>query len=184
MVQRTPQARFCFHHCRNYSDFGILGNAALEVFEKRHNKSCTEEQRKNILSTMRKLPPHAEVPDGLDILKKHRLRLVALTNSTSSIAEAQLTHAGIRDFFHAVFSADAVKRLKPAAEPYNMVAKSLGVAPKSLLMVAAHSWDIAGAIRAGLHGAFIARPGQIFDALTPQPAFVALDLVDFARQIV
>ena len=117
-------------------------------------------------------------------MKKRGFRLVALTNSTPSTAEAQLTHAGIRNFFEVVFSADTVKRLKPAVEPYEMIATSLSVAPNSLLMVAAHSWDIGGAIRAGLSGAFIARPGQILDALTSKPAFVASDLVDLARQII
>jgi len=168
----------------NYSDFGIIGQAALEVLEKRHGKPCTEEQSRKILSTMRKLPPHADVPEGFEILKEHGFRLVALTNSTASTAEAQLSHAGIRNFFEVVFSADTVKRLKPAAEPYQMTATSLGVAPDSLLMVAAHSWDITGAMRAALSGAFIARPGQILDALTPRPAFVATDLVDLARRII
>lgn len=167
----------------NYSDFGVIGHAALEVLEKRYRKPCTEGQRKNILSIMRKLPPHADVPEGLETLKSQGFRLVALTNSTASTAEAQLTHAGIRGFFQFVFSADTVKRLKPAPEPYQMVVTSLGLPANSLLMVAAHSWDIAGAIRAGLSGAFIGRLGQILDALTPKPAFVASDLADLARQI-
>jgi len=167
-----------------YSDFGLIGKAALEVLEKRHGKPSTEGQREDLLSNMRKLPPHADVPEGLERLKKEGFRLGALTNSTAPTAEAQLTHAGIRDFFQLVFSADTVKRLKPATEAYRVVARSLGVAPNSLLMVAAHSWDIAGAIRAGLNGAFVARPGQILDALTPKPAFVASDLLDLARQII
>jgi 2-haloacid dehalogenase len=167
----------------NYSDFGIVGHAALEVLEKRYNKLLTQEHRTNIVSLMRKLPPHSDVPEGLETLKKRGFRLVALTNSTKSTAEAQLTHAGIRDFFEFVFSADTVKRLKPAPEPYQMVATSLGVAPNSLLMVAAHSWDIAGAIAAGWSGAFVARRGQILDALTPQPAFVASDFADLTRQV-
>ncbi len=111
----------------NYSDFGIIGDAALKVLEERYGKPCAEEQRKNILSIMRKLPPHADVSEGLETLKKEGHRLVALTNSIASTAEAQLTHAGIRDLFQFVFSADTVKRLKPAAEPYQMVANSLGV---------------------------------------------------------
>ncbi len=167
----------------NYSDFGVIGHAALEVLEKRYGKPGTEQQRKNILSIMRELPPHPDVPQGLETLRKKGFPLAALTNSTASTAEAQLNHAGIRNYFQFVFSADTVKRLKPAPEPYQMVATGLGVAPNSLLMVAAHSWDIAGAIRADWSGAFVARPGQILDALTPKPAFVAPDLVDLARQI-
>ena len=154
----------------NYSDFGVVGQAAFEILEKRYRRPCTEEQRKSILSTMRGLPPHTDVPGGLETLKTKGFRLVALTNSTASIAEAQLSNAGIRDFFQVVFSADTVKRLKPAGEPYQMVA--------------AHSWDIAGAIRAGLNGACVARPGQILNALTPKPAFVAPDLTNLARQII
>jgi len=168
----------------SYSDFGVIGQAALGILEKRYARPCNEEQRQKILSTMRKLPNHADVPESLEILREHGFRPVALTNSTASTAEAQLTHAGIRNFFEAVFSADTVGRLKPALEPYQMVATSLGVAPNSLLMVAAHSWDVLGAIRAGWSGAFLARPGQILDPLTPKPAFAAPDLVDLARQII
>lgn len=167
-----------------YSDFGVIGKAALEVLEKRHDKPCTEEQRDNILSMMRKLPAHPDVPAGLEALKRHGYPLLALTNSTPASAEVQLRHAGIRSYFQSVLSAGAVKRLKPAAEPYQMVAARLGVAPTSLLMVAAHSWDITGAIHAGWNGAFIARSGQVLDALTPKPAFVASDIAQLARQII
>jgi 2-haloacid dehalogenase len=132
---------------------------------------------------MRGLPPHPDVPPGLETLRKEGFQLAALTNSTASTAEAQLNHAGIRKYFQFVFSADTVKRLKPAPEPYQMAATCLEGAPNSLLMVAAHSWDIAGAIQAGWNGAFVARPGQILDSLTPKPAFIAPDLVDLARQI-
>jgi len=166
-----------------YSDFGLIGKSALEILESRHGKPCTERQRADLLARMRQLPPHPDVPGGLEMLRSKGFRLVALTNSAASTAEAQLRHAGIRHFFEFVFSADTVKRLKPGVEPYQMVAGGLGVAPSSLLMVAAHSWDIAGAMRAGWSGAFLARPGQVLDALTPAPAFVASDILDFARSL-
>ncbi len=167
-----------------YSDFGAIGRAALEILERRHGKPCTEEQRESILSAMRRLPPHADVSGGLELLRQNGFQLVALTNSTATTAEIQLTYAGIRSYFQSVFSADTVKRLKPAPEPYQMVARNLGATRSSLLMVAAHSWDIAGAMRAGWNAAFLGRPGQILDALTPKPTFVAPDLADLARQII
>jgi 2-haloacid dehalogenase len=168
---------------RQYSDFGVIGKSALEILENRHGNPCTERQRADLLALMRQLPPHPDVPGGLETLRSEGFRLVALTNSTASTAEAQLTHAGIRHFFEFVFSADAVKRLKPALEPYQMVADGLGVGASSLLMVAAHSWDIAGAMQAGWSGAFLARPGQVLDALTPAPGFVASDILDLARSL-
>jgi len=166
-----------------YSDFGVIGKNALKILERRYEKSFTEEERNSILSLMRTLPPHKDVPVGLDLLHQAGFSMVALTNSTPSTAESQLTHAGIRGYSGSVYSVDRVKCLKPAPAPYEKVANDLGVAPNSLLMVAAHAWDIAGAMRVGLAGAFLAHPGQILDDLTPQPAYVASDLVDLSRQI-
>jgi 2-haloacid dehalogenase len=55
--------------------------------------------------------------------------LAALTNSTERVARAQLEYAGVIQAFEAVLSADAVRRLKPAPEPYRMAADRLGVEP-------------------------------------------------------
>jgi 2-haloacid dehalogenase len=107
--------------------------------------------------------------------------MVALTNSAPTAATAQLAHAGLA--FSRVFSVDAVRRFKPAPEPYRMVATEMGREPGDLMMVAAHAWDIAGAMGAGLQGAFLARPGQVLDALTPAPQFIARDLLDLADQL-
>jgi 2-haloacid dehalogenase len=49
-------------------------------------------------------------------------------------------------------------------------------------MVAAHGWDIAGATRAGLRSAFVARPGQSPDPFAP-PEIIADDLPSIARAI-
>ncbi len=60
-------------------------------------------------------------------------------------------------------SADEVRWLKPAPEPYAMAVRRLGVAPGDVRMVAAHGWDLAGARAAGLRTAFVARAGQTLD---------------------
>lgn len=166
-----------------YADFGTIGRAALAVVERRHQRSLSDEQRSQILGTIRQLPPHPDVEGGLRRLRNSELALVTLTNSTLQVAEAQLVHAGLRHHFERVFSADAVRSLKPSPVPYRMVAEQMGVDTGSLLLVAAHSWDIAGAIGAGCMAAFIERPGQFLDPLTPSPTYVAADLSDLADQI-
>src|SRR5258708_23197454 len=75
---------------------------------------------------MRRLPPHPETQDAVARLRQAGLRLVTLTNSTAQVAEAQMTNAGLSGYFEQLFSADAVQRLKPAPEPYRMVADRLG----------------------------------------------------------
>jgi len=132
---------------------------------------------------MRQLPPHPETQGALERLRQVGLRLVTLTNSTAQVAEAQMAHAGLSGYFERIFSADAVQRLKPAPEPYRMVANCLGVAIGDLRLIAAHAWDIAGALRAGCAAAFVARPGMVLDPLVERPDVVGSDLREVAERI-
>lgn len=166
-----------------YADFGRIGGAALEMLAARRSITLRPEDFTALRDGMRNLPAHPEVPATLASLRDAGLRLVALTNSTLEVAEAQLTNAGIRAFFEQVFSADSVRRLKPAPEPYQMVAERMGVPLNAVTMVAAHAWDIAGAANAGCRTAFIARPGMVADPLAPVPDFSGDDLAEIAQRI-
>jgi 2-haloacid dehalogenase len=166
-----------------YSDFGTIGAAALEMVAEREGVDLSEEDRQRILGGMRDLPPHPEVAESLDRLRDAGLRLATLTNSTQQVAEAQMESSGLRGYFEQILSADAVKCLKPAPEPYRMAAESLGVEIGQVRLVAAHSWDVAGALRAGCVAAFVARPGMVLDPLVERPDVVGGDLREVADRI-
>ena len=166
-----------------YSDFGEAGGAALEMVAEREGVDLSDEDRQKILGGMRELPPHPEVAENLDRLRDSGLRLATLTNSTRQVAEAQMENSGLYDFFELILSADDVKRLKPAPEPYRMAAESLGVDVEAVRLVAAHAWDVAGALRAGCAAAFVARPGMVLDPLVERPDVVGTDLRQVANRI-
>ena len=166
-----------------YSTFGEAGMAALEMVGARRGIALAEADRQAVRDGMRRLPPHAEVRASLEGLRDAGLRLAALTNSTAEVAEAQLSNAGLRDLFEHALSADSVRRLKPAPEPYRMAAERLGVPIGRVRLVAAHAWDVAGAMRAGCAAAFVARPGQVLDPLAPRPDVVGADLGEVAERI-
>jgi len=166
-----------------YRDFGQLGAAALDMVAARRSVTITQEEKNAILGEMRRLPPHPETQDALARLRQAGLRLVTLTNSTAQVAEAQMANAGLSGSFERIFSADAVQRLKPAPEPYRMVADRLGVAIGDLRLIAAHAWDIAGALRVGCAAAFVARPGMVLDPLVERPDVVGADLLEVAEYI-
>ena len=166
-----------------YEEFSRITEAALQVIAERHGKNVSPAGRKEILGKLRTLPAFPDVKPSLDHLRRQGFRLAALTNSGPRAAGDALRNAGIADLFEQIFSADSVKRLKPAAEPYQMAARELGIESNSLLMVAAHSWDIAGAAAAGCQTAFVQRPQQVLDQITPRPAIIAKDLQEFAERI-
>ena len=167
-----------------YSDFGAVGAAALDMTAEREGVKISDEDRRAILGGMRELPPHPEVPEALDRLRDAGLRLAALTNNTAEVAEAQLGNAGLSDRFEKILSADTVRRLKPAPEPYRAAAEALGVETAQVRLVAAHAWDVAGAMRAGCAAAFVARPGMVLDPLAEPPDVVGTDLSGVAASII
>jgi 2-haloacid dehalogenase len=165
-----------------YTTFGEAAGAALEMTEERLGVKVSEDDRQEILGGLRVLPPHPEVPDSLDRLRDAGFRLATLTNSTQEVAEAQIQNAGLADRFEQILSADTAKRLKPAPAPYRMAAQVLGIPERRMRLVAAHAWDVAGALRAGCAAAFVAR--QPFDPLVERPDVVGADLAEVAEGII
>ena len=165
-----------------YTDFTTAQRSALAVLAARQRVALSLDQSAAILDGMKTLPPHPEVRAAMERLRGP-YRLVALTNSPAEVAEAQMRNSGLRDLLEAVYSADSVKRLKPLPEPYRMVAERTGVAIGDVRLVAAHGWDIEGALAAGCRAAFVARPGAALYPHGRQPDVIASDLSGVADQL-
>ncbi len=166
-----------------YREFGTIGGTALEMVAERQGVELSDEDKQQILGSIQELPPHPEVEESLGRLREAGLRLATLTNSTQRVADAQIDNSGLRGYFDQVLSADTVQRLKPAPEPYHMAAESLGVEVGQVRLVAAHAWDVAGAMQAGCRAAFVARPGMVLNPLFERPDVVGVDLREVADGI-
>lgn len=166
-----------------YADFGTVAGAALDMVAEARGVRLASEDRNRILAGTRSLPAHQDVRPALERLRKDGFRLVTLTNSAPAVVDQQLKNAGLADVFERSFSVDTVKRFKPAPEPYHHVAQEMGVGVGDLRMVAAHAWDVLGALQAGCVAAFIARPGKVLFPLGPRPDIVAPDFQSVADAI-
>ena len=168
----------------SYFDFSTIVGAALEMTAASHKVTLSARDKAQILKAMLSLPPHEDVHDALKLLRDAGLRLVTLTNSNQKAMEEQLKSAGIEEYFERKFSVDAVRKYKPAPETYQMVARELNVTTSNLRMVAAHAWDIVGAMQAGCAAAFVARPGKVLNPLADKPDVVGEDLRSVAKEII
>jgi 2-haloacid dehalogenase len=166
-----------------YEDFGVQADTGLEMTARHYKVSMLGEEKNLILGTLRKLRPYPEVAKSLQRLREAGLRLATLTNSTTQVAEAQLTFAGLRDHFEQVISADDIHCFKPSPEVYHLAAQRLSVEPAEVRLVAAHDWDVTGALRAGCAAAFVARPGQVMNPFGPQPDLRGADLSEVVEKI-
>ena len=167
-----------------YVEFGTIARAALDMTAVAHGVTLAPTDRDGILRGLVALPAHPDVPDALRKLQASGFRLVTLTNSAPAAVEQQLKNAGIGEYFERSFSVDAVRKFKPAAEVYGLVATELQVAPPQLRLVAAHAWDVLGAMRAGCAAAFVKRPGKALFPLADTPDIVGPDLRNVSDQIV
>ncbi len=159
-----------------YVDFSTAQRAALKMLGDGPDPD-------EVAAAMRSLPPHPDAAPALDRLREGGLTLCSLTNSSLEVSTAQLTHAGIADRFEAILSADTVRRLKPAPEPYRHVAETFGVDIGDVTLVACHAWDCAGALAAGCQAAFVYRPGMALFPVGEQPSVVGGDLDEVAAQL-
>jgi 2-haloacid dehalogenase len=160
----------------SYADFGTVGRAALEMLAKAQGVQLAPADQTRILQGVLTLPPHPEVPAALERLRAAGFRMVTLTNSSSTAVAAQMQNSGLGKYFEESISVDTVRRFKPDLEVYRNTAAHLGVAPGELMMVAAHAWDVMGALKAGWRAAFVARPGKVLFPLAPPPEIVASDI--------
>jgi 2-haloacid dehalogenase len=167
-----------------YQEFGTIGSIALKMLAEARGVKISDDEVGEILGGMKEMPPHPEVEEGLSRLRDAGFRLATLTNSVREVGEAQIENSGLRDYFEQTLSADTVRRLKPAPEPYRMAAESLGVEIEEIRLVAAHGWDVVGALRAGCVAAFVARPGKALFPTAPPPDITGADLREVADRIV
>ncbi|WP_411280992.1 haloacid dehalogenase type II [Gemmatimonas sp.] len=167
-----------------YRSFDKLTDDALQMLAMQLGREASANDRTALREAQGSISAYADVAPGLTQLKASGFTLATLTNSTTKAAEHLLGLSGIRQRFDAVLSADTIGRYKPAREAYAYAARELGVNPERIVLVAAHAWDVAGAMAAGLQAAFISRPGQVMSPGQPKPQYEAADIAVLANQLV
>ncbi len=172
------------NNINNYHDFTAIADATLDMAAKALKIEIDQEEKKDALKTIKELPAHSDVPGGLQLLKENGYRLATLTNSPATTLSAQLQHAKLTGYFEVTLSIDTIKKYKPALEAYKWAAEQLSVHASEALFVAAHGWDIAGALQAGMQAGFIERKGQSLYPLTDKPNFTAKNLTRLADSII
>jgi 2-haloacid dehalogenase len=169
-----------------FAPFGQLGAGILRMLGRIHNVAISEADVAELGKGLASLPPHPDVPDGLRQLKAAGYRLVTLTDSPAIPGRGPLQAAGLGDLFERQFTAETVRRYKPARQTYQMVARAMGTELSELCMIASHPWDLIGARTAGCSAALIER-ARVAPLIVPglkQPQIIAPTLTEIAAQLV
>ena len=156
--------------------FGEVARAALRTTV-RHTLS--EQALDHVLGGFRELPPHPDVEPALASLARARIPAYAFTHGARQVASDALDGAGLRSYLRGVLSCETVQAFKPPARVYEWACRQVDAPPERVALVAAHSWDVHGAVRAGLLGGLATRlEGAVPDTVAlPHVSAERLDVV-------
>ncbi|WSU54213.1 HAD hydrolase-like protein [Streptomyces sp. NBC_01092] len=123
------------------------------------------------------------MPDGVLKLSEAGYRLTAMTNGSVAMTERLLDKAGVLDRFESLSDVHGPRCWKPTPAAYHYAVERVGVRPDQALMVAVHPWDIDGAQRAGLEGAWLRRGVSLYPQTVTPPRYSTQDLRELADML-
>ena len=166
----------------DYRSFADIGVESLVRLSKTRSVTLSDSEARSVIDLMRTLPPHPEVARAMVRLSKVGYATATLTNGSSSVAKEQIANSGLKPYIDRVISVEEVGKFKPHPSTYLYAADTCAIDISEVVLVAAHDWDCAGALAAGMKTVFLARPGAVWGLPTKQPP-TASDLVELAERL-
>jgi len=166
------------------ASFVDLAERGLHTAFSKVKLNCTIDQAvTQIMEGFADLSPHADVAPGLRRLRSAGVRIVTLSNGSSSVAERLLRQAGLNDTAEQYLSVEGVSPWKPAAAAYERALATCEVDAAEAMLVAVHPWDIDGAVSAGLMTAWIDRYAGTYPDYFRPPAIRVTSVEDLADKL-
>nr|WP_218890847.1 HAD family hydrolase [Actinomycetospora corticicola] len=151
---------------------------ATDMLRRTSGRDLDDDQVASVLDGFRELPAHDDVREAFTLLRDAGIAAYGFTHGSAETASAALQNAGVRDLLADVFSCEEIGSFKPPRRVYDFAVQRVGGEPARTALVAVHSWDVHGALSAGLLGGYCERlEGRVPDAVL-RPHVVAETLDD------
>jgi len=143
-----------------------FATVAADMLRRTSGRDLTDAQVASVLDGFRELPVHPDLEPALALLAEAGVPAYGFTHGSAEVASAALEAGGVRGMFTGVFSCAELKSFKPPPRVYHWACEQVASNPARTALVAVHSWDVHGAISAGLLGGYCERlEGRIPDAV-------------------
>jgi 2-haloacid dehalogenase len=172
MLWREKVLEYSFRRAlmRRYRDFGVCTAQALDYALAVFGLSLSSSQKEELLDAYRELPVFDDVITCLEQARNDGFRIYALSNGKTGDVEHLLDHAGIRQYFIDIISADEVRTFKPDPEVYRRFLLRASSECGKTWLVSSNPFDVLGAAATGMKSAWIRRSAsRIMDPWEIQP---------------
>jgi 2-haloacid dehalogenase len=163
----------------DYRPFDELIGAALEQALGAHGVETTPAEREEILSVYDDLDPFDDVRDGLARLSAD-LDVYVRSMGTPGMLEEMLDGCGIEEYVEDAISVHEIRTFKPESAVYEHGAERTDTPIENVAHVAGPSFDVRGAMHAGMQGVWVDRTGEPWDPWFPDPDLAVASLHDLA----
>lgn len=152
-----------------YESFSKLAINTLKQLYTMQEMKFTDNLFNKLADILSSLPPYPDVVNTLEILKEKGYLIVALSNSSKDLLEKQLMKAKIDYLFDKQISVELFQKYKPHMQVYQEAANLSNSKAEECMLVAAHDWDVFGALNSGLRAVFVKRSGKCVYFLPLKP---------------
>lgn len=166
-----------------FNDFSSIAKATMQMAGKLLSKPVADDDITTVLDLLKHLPVHADVQDGLSKLNDQGFYIAALTNSPEKIVWERMERTGLISYFKKILSAEHIRKYKPDLKVYQWAANEINARPADIIMISAHSWDLAGAANAGMQTAYLKRADKMHYPLAPAPGYTGKSLTELAERL-
>jgi 2-haloacid dehalogenase len=135
-----------------------------------------------VLDALGELDAYDDAGPALERLAASGTRVVALTNGTEQNTRKLLARGGLETHVEQIITTESVGVYKPHPDVYGRAVTELRLPARDITLLAAHAWDVMGALAAGLGAVWVSRLERRWPLPLPQ-ARTAADLDEAVEQI-
>ena len=143
---------------RAWTILDVLHRESLVTLLSRHGiASLSDDDIDHLTRCWHRLTPWPDVIDGLTRLKR-RFIIGPMSNGNVGLLTRMAKHAALP--WDVILGAETSQAYKPLPQSYLRAAELMNLAPRAMMLVAAHNDDLRAARNAGLSTGFVARPTE------------------------
>ncbi len=180
---RILRNAFALDAAGRFVPFREVAGGALAVLAAQRGLSPDRAGIDAVLDGFKSLDPHPDVRPAMERLRAAGITVATLSNGGFEATRALLDRCGLLPLVSRVMGVDEIQRYKPGPAIYLHGARTLGLEPSRMVMVAVHAWDLQGARRAGLRTGWGSRLEKVWDPAMEPPDVSGPDLVAVAEGI-
>ncbi|MFC6836186.1 haloacid dehalogenase type II [Halomarina ordinaria] len=166
-----------------YRPFYDMNRDALRFALESHGVTLPAETVEDVLSTYHDLDPFDDVRGGLEALTDAGYDVYVLSNGNPEMLESMVEAAAIEDVVADLISAHEIRTFKPDVDIYRHAAARTGTPIDAIAHVAGPTFDVQGAMHAGMQGVWIDRDRGPWDPSVERPDLVVETFFEFADEI-